>query len=113
MVWEGAKDIQKHLNLLGVHLDQAGDQLSKLLLRDLQQQGHYYILRYAIAKSAIGPAPQAVTNSEVEQNTGWSSAMYDNICLDMRSNETKIRSVCDWLRWWCMAAQILSCAEQG
>ena len=32
---------------------------------------YYYISRYAIAISAIGTAPQAVTkNSEVEQNTG-------------------------------------------
>ena len=37
-------------------------------------------------KSAIGPAPQAVTkHSEVEQNTGVFD-MHDNICLDMRSS---------------------------
>ena len=42
--------------------------------------------RYAIAKSAIGPAPQAVTkNSELEQKTVV-FGMYDDIWLDMRSS---------------------------
>ena len=45
-----------------------------------------YISKYARAKSAIGPAPQAVTkNSEVEQ-IRLVFGMHDNICLDMRSS---------------------------
>ena len=63
-------------------------------LRCLEVQAHgtsalaycYYISKYAIAISAIGPASQAVTkNSKVEQNT-VKPYMYDNICLDMRSS---------------------------
>ena len=42
----------------------------------------YCISWYAIAKSAIGPAPQAVTeNSEVEENTSCLQHVYSKVAL--------------------------------
>ena len=44
---------------------------------------------FAIAKSAIGPAPQAVVTKDRGQLARWNRirvlfGMYDNICRDMR-----------------------------
>ena len=64
---------------------------SKAWSPEVKNWPHYFDSRYAIARKAIGPTPQAVTygNSEVEQRMGglWCATSYnDDICIDMRSS---------------------------